>query len=380
MRWALLALLPLVYADEATTKATSTSSATSAPNCQPTNCPMTCNPGCSDSETCTIGAMTQCGVCPVLTCVSRTSVGGLDSSTSTPSPSSSQGGLVGGLVGGLAGVAIVAAIAFWYYRRNKKQRRATEQRSEKSDDASWVQNSMNSSSVIPIAYIPPSNSHASLNFASTPASSHYLSPPSTIPRPTGNSIHLSLNLNKDARASAMTDHLFDDLDDEDAVQLRMAVARPVQSPEQPPQPAVVTANDAVPPTPTVAAQAVQAVRVKPTLVRYNTLKSTSSGNKSDTSPALSTAAPVEANNKPTDPFADPKTTTSNSNDSTTTAAEDLGPFSDRYSVAQPSESTPRLNDTRGSQYTNATMSVMSSNFGDGEIPIFWEGQEREEEA
>lgn len=103
--------------------------------CNPSACTAICNPPCILSQVCTLGTMTQCGVCPTPKCVDR-SVFGIDpsSSSAAASPTSITAGgdnngsasLIGGLVGGLVGGAVLFAIVgFCTCRRYKRNNTMT---------------------------------------------------------------------------------------------------------------------------------------------------------------------------------------------------------------------------------------------------------------
>lgn len=121
-----------------------------SPNCTPSNCVAKCNPSCSSDQVCVLGTMSECGVCPRSSCVSRSllgggggSSGGDGSSSSSGSDSSSngngsggnnssshgnnndQGTLIGGVVGGLLGAGLVVSAAGYAGFRYRQKKRNT---------------------------------------------------------------------------------------------------------------------------------------------------------------------------------------------------------------------------------------------------------------
>lgn len=121
-----------------------------SPNCTPSNCVAKCNPSCSLDQVCVLGTMSECGVCPRSSCVSRSllgggggSSGGDGSSSSSGSDSSSngngsggnnssshgndndQGTLIGGVVGGLLGAGLVVSAAGYAGFRYRQKKRNT---------------------------------------------------------------------------------------------------------------------------------------------------------------------------------------------------------------------------------------------------------------
>lgn len=124
------------------------SATNTSPNCTPSNCVAKCNPSCSSDQVCVLGTMSECGVCPRSSCVSRSllgggggSSGGDGSSSSSGSDSSSggngsnsnsshgnnndQGTLIGGVVGGLLGAGLVVSAAGYAGFRYRQKKRNT---------------------------------------------------------------------------------------------------------------------------------------------------------------------------------------------------------------------------------------------------------------
>ncbi|KAI9498192.1 hypothetical protein BDB00DRAFT_503011 [Zychaea mexicana] len=153
-------------------------------SCQPSSCAARCNGACGSNQVCTLGTMTECGVCPSSKCVDQTVLGlppesspssATTADTSDPSTSpdsdgdsnSSGGGddkgaLIGGLVGGLVGgLLLFACVGFWVVRRLKGRSKNTlpftQQRQMSERSIATTNNHREiTSGVIPVAYIPPS--------------------------------------------------------------------------------------------------------------------------------------------------------------------------------------------------------------------------------
>ncbi|KAI8064381.1 hypothetical protein BC940DRAFT_369321 [Gongronella butleri] len=95
----------------------------STSSCTPSNCPVVCEPSCSDGTTCVLGTMRACGVCPSSTCISN-SVLGIPSSSASSGNQGPDASMIGGLVGGLVGGAILLITAIYFlfrYQRGKKR-------------------------------------------------------------------------------------------------------------------------------------------------------------------------------------------------------------------------------------------------------------------
>ncbi|ORZ14705.1 hypothetical protein BCR42DRAFT_393501 [Absidia repens] len=107
------------------------SNGTSAGNCTPSKCEAICNPGCGTDTTCALGTMKSCGVCPSSSCVDNALLGlpksgnngGSNSGSSSSSSGGTDGGMIGGIVGGLVGGGLLLAAVMFLFFRHKKQKK-----------------------------------------------------------------------------------------------------------------------------------------------------------------------------------------------------------------------------------------------------------------
>ncbi|KAI7871743.1 hypothetical protein BDF14DRAFT_899044 [Spinellus fusiger] len=91
-------------------------------SCTPSNCPLQCSPACSSTLVCTLETMTQCGVCPTPTCISRTLLGIPSAPSPSPRATENKAVLIGGMVGGFVGGALVfMAIGYLVVRYKEKR-------------------------------------------------------------------------------------------------------------------------------------------------------------------------------------------------------------------------------------------------------------------
>ncbi|CAO3590855.1 unnamed protein product [Absidia cylindrospora] len=107
------------------------SNSTSTDNCTPSNCHAICNPGCGTDTTCALGTMKSCGVCPSSSCVDNALLGlpksgnngGSNSGSNSSSSGGTDGGMIGGIVGGLVGGGLLLAAVMFLLFRHKKQKK-----------------------------------------------------------------------------------------------------------------------------------------------------------------------------------------------------------------------------------------------------------------
>ncbi|KAI9303971.1 hypothetical protein BJ944DRAFT_250258 [Cunninghamella echinulata] len=100
-------------------------------NCMPSNCQAICTPACVDGKTCVLGTMKLCGQCPTSSCVDNSIIGAPHPTTPTvPNDNNNNntsngpdGGMIGGLVGGLVGGGLlIGACVFYFLRRQNKKK------------------------------------------------------------------------------------------------------------------------------------------------------------------------------------------------------------------------------------------------------------------
>ncbi|KAI8065639.1 hypothetical protein BC940DRAFT_73930 [Gongronella butleri] len=354
-------------------------------SCQPSNCVATCQPGCSSSQYCVLGTMTQCGECPASKCVDSSSIG-LGGDGSNNGGSDNNGPLIGGLVGGLLGAGLLAAcigFGLYKYRKNRKRSlpiafQATQSmasmptpsyrpsviRARPFSESTAASTPSITSGVIPVAYIPPSQDmhlpHPSqhntpLNSSALAPAPHrrvsQLNPAAALPSST--STTPAENPFADPRNSQYSDYSVDD-DDDDKSQTNAAAYRPVQF-----------------------------TRARAQIVRVNTVRDLQRGNsvrtitKSDQDAASPTPESNSTSSTTPDAPSTPITTTTSTTGtmasttaaSTPTAVHDAqNPFQDDvYTVDDDNNDDDAPRSTR--PVTNH--SIASSTQGDGEITIMW---------
>ncbi|ORX45688.1 hypothetical protein DM01DRAFT_1339914 [Hesseltinella vesiculosa] len=242
-------------------------------NCTPSNCVAICQPACSTGTTCVLGTMRNCGVCPSSSCVSNSVLGLPGASSPTTSNGDADSSLIGGIVGGLVGGAVVLAIVivflFRYQRRKKRHLPNFMARSNKSGNSfipsvhagsaiskNQVQEMVSGIPGYRMSYQPSSLSEQVTPYQDMPQQQHLAPPP----------LHERQSKVQDAHQSKVLDvresklEVDDDDDDHSSVsgtsQRGSAVMTQVGQIQQAQR----------------SAQAFQVTRVRPQIMRVNTIR------------------------------------------------------------------------------------------------------------
>ncbi|KAI8340290.1 hypothetical protein BC941DRAFT_244222 [Chlamydoabsidia padenii] len=242
-------------------------------NCSPVGCQAICNPGCDLNKTCVLGMMKACGVCPSSSCVDN-SILGLPTTSPSGSNANDQssngpdGGMIGGIVGGLVGGGLVLAGAFFFLFRHKKQKKHglpfIVSRSH-LDMTSSMAMSNTGSRPRTVVHPPPSpvNGSSLSSLSSYQRQQHHLDQRQQIRTLTDNN---NSHLRPESTSTALTSELGDDDDHSSLSSLSQrgstmvaSVVGLAQLKQQQQQQAA-------------AAQAYQVTRVKPQIMRVNTVR------------------------------------------------------------------------------------------------------------
>ncbi|KAI8081447.1 uncharacterized protein BX664DRAFT_317334 [Halteromyces radiatus] len=358
------------------------SSISIASSCTPSNCIAQCQPSCSDDQVCVLGTMSNCGQCPASKCMSKEALGLSPSDSNSNNgqdnnnnDNNDNGALIGGLVGGLLGGGIlVGGLVYCIFQYRKKSKTTlpiafhTTTRLHKQQQQQQHYNHHNSlndfsdiprpmsentrdstchsitSGVIPIAYIPPSyhiqqeayyqqqqRPHSSSSSSSTNSYMKSNQPWTTSSTATPHATSSNTAVENPFQDPRHSQYSIDDDDDDDMSSKHHSMISTTQ---------------------TASHHAVQVTRAKPQILRVNTVRDLKRGDSVRTiltkSDDLSRSNTLELKNPSSngqqDPFQDDRYTVENDDDE------------------QPS-SRPVTNHSLG------------STVGDGEITIFWSGQQ-----
>ncbi|CAO3595809.1 unnamed protein product [Absidia cylindrospora] len=346
----------------------STSISAQSSSCKPVNCVAQCQPSCSGTDVCVLSTMSNCGQCPPSKCMSKSALGisspsdNNSSNKTTDDSNKQQGGdnnssLIGGLVGGLVGGGLLIgglALCIHRSRRNitstlpfqpSAQQHSMENKSVIYPSLSDVPRAMfeytrNSTShsiasgVIPITYIPPSHQiqqsiHSLPNSNATTATENPFQDPH----------HSPYTVDINTTTTTTTNNNNDGDDDDDDMSSRHH--------------SVISA-DAYP-----SHHAIQMTRAKPQILRVSSLRRNGSAPTLSTKPSHEEQGPKWMRGNSTIELATTTGSKSNTNQE--------NPFSpDDDDDDLPGSSRPSMNQSLG------------STLGDGEITIFWHGQQQQQ--
>lgn len=375
----------------------STSSSAQSSSCNPSDCVAQCQPSCSETEVCVLSTMSSCGQCPASKCMDKSALGiGNNSSNNNSGGQNSEnnGELIGGLVGGLVGGGLlIGALAFCVYRyrrttktslpiafqtttrhnHQQQQQQQQRQRGMASENNAYprlsdIPRPMSESTrdsachsitsgVIPIAYIPPSHHMQQEIYQQDQlyrTTSPMTAPPNPSATPTTMISHSTTttavaNPFQDPRLSQYTVGDDDDDDEDDMSSRHHSI--------------ISTSQQA-------SHHAVQVTRAKPQILRVNTVR-VNDLKRGDSVRTILTKSDKQ-DDEDDGEYSHGLSRSNTANGKGTKSPPNAGeqdPFQDdRYAVDE-----DEMDDIRSSR--PITNHSLGSTLGDGEITIFWSGQQ-----
>ncbi|KAI8341943.1 hypothetical protein BC941DRAFT_499461 [Chlamydoabsidia padenii] len=338
-------------------------------SCSPDNCVAQCQPSCSNTDVCVLSTMSNCGQCPASKCLSRAALGLSDTNdSSNNNGGDNNAGLIGGLVGGLVGGGfLIGGLVYWINKRKSATAslpivfQSRQHQQQYGMDTNGYNNDNNprlsdiprpmsestrdsachsiTSGVIPIAYIPPSH-HMQQEIYQQQQQYHLSTSASTV-KPNQPSTTTTENPFQDPRQSQYTLNDDDDDDDDDMSSRHHSIISTGQQ---------------------TAHQAVQVTRAKPQILRVNTVR------VNDLKRGGSVRTILTKSDQDTTTLSRSNTIDTKSSITSNNGGEQ-DPFQDTVMDSNDNDD----NDLRPSRPT--TNHSLGSTLGDGEITIFWSGQQ-----